>query len=168
MLRDRLGDAFGELDVTRSQHEEHLAVLRAEHERSLAEREATLAQEHASALAEVTARLQQGGRPFRAFAGLDAPGVVGRESTGQPKDDLQRIEGIGPRIEQALVSSGVTTYRDVSRASEQRLRAALEASGLSFAPSLTTWAEQATLLARGDEEGFALLTARLIADKDRK
>ena len=98
--------------------------------------------------------------------GRDSAVTSGAET--RARDDLQRIEGIGPRIDQALQNSGINTFRDVSRASEQRLRAALEASGLSFAPSLTTWAEQATLLARGDEEGFKALTARLIAGRREK
>ena len=88
-------------------------------------------------------------------------GVRGERS----RDNLQRVEGIGPRIDQALQQSGINTFRDLSRASEQRLRAALEAAGLSFAPSLTSWAEQATLLARGDEEGFKALAARLVSGR---
>lgn len=96
--------------------------------------------------------------------GLDASVAVAGDAS-KARDNLQRVEGIGPRIDQALQNSGINTFRDLSRASEQRLRAALEAAGLSFAPSLTTWAEQATLLARGDEDGFVALTSRLIAGR---
>ena len=43
------------------------------------------------------------------------------------------------------------------------IRAALERASMPFAPSLSTWAEQAGFLARGDEEGFKALTDRLVA-----
>ena len=91
-------------------------------------------------------------------------------------DDLQRIEGIGPKISDALGVARIDTFAKLERASEDELKAALEHSGLRFAPSLNTWAEQAGFLARGDEAGFKALTDRLVggravdteADEDAK
>ena len=83
-----------------------------------------------------------------------------------PDDDLQRIEGIGPRMSGALVAAGIRTYTQLAAADEVAIRAAIEAAGLRFAPSLTTWARQARLLADGDEDGFADLTRRLVAGRD--
>ncbi len=80
-------------------------------------------------------------------------------------DDLQRIEGIGPKISDALGVAGIDTFAKLEQASEDELKAALEHSGLRFAPSLSTWAEQAGFLARGDEEGFKALTDRLVAGR---
>jgi predicted flap endonuclease-1-like 5' DNA nuclease len=81
-------------------------------------------------------------------------------------DDLERIEGIGPRMAGALRQAGIHTYHELAASDEQRLRAAIEAAGLRFAPSLTTWARQARLLADGDETGFADLARRLVAGRD--
>jgi hypothetical protein len=45
------------------------------------------------------------------------------------------------------------------------LRKAIGSSRPNVAPSLPTWPTQARLLATGDEDGFAELTARLIAGR---
>lgn len=76
-------------------------------------------------------------------------------------DDLQRIEGVGPRIAAALDSAGLRTYQAVADADEEQLGAALREARLSFAPSLVTWSRQAQLLATGDEEGLAQLKAEI-------
>jgi predicted flap endonuclease-1-like 5' DNA nuclease len=81
-------------------------------------------------------------------------------------DDLERIEGIGPRMAGALHQAGIRTYRQLADSDDRRLRAAIEAAGLRFAPSLVTWARQARLLADGDEAGFADLARRLVAGRD--
>jgi predicted flap endonuclease-1-like 5' DNA nuclease len=82
-------------------------------------------------------------------------------------DELQRIEGIGPRIAAALRRSGIRRYTDLADADEQTLRRALGVAGLSFAPSLTTWSRQARLLAGCDEAGFEALAERLTAGREK-
>jgi predicted flap endonuclease-1-like 5' DNA nuclease len=84
----------------------------------------------------------------------------------RPTDDLERIEGIGPQMSGALRRAGIHTYADLAAADEPTLRAAIEARGLRFAPSLVTWGRQAQLLAAGDEDGFADLTRRLVAGRE--
>ncbi len=93
-----------------------------------------------------------------------APVVV--PAQGKPIDDLQRIEGIGPKMSGALVAAGIRTYVQLAESDEETLRTAIEAAGLTFAPSLVTWARQARLLADGDEAAFADLTRRLVAGRD--
>ncbi len=80
-------------------------------------------------------------------------------------DDLKRIEGIGPKISDALVAAGIDTFAKLSATTETPLRTALEAAGLSFAPSMSSWAEQARLLANGDTAGFEALKASLEAGR---
>ena len=80
-------------------------------------------------------------------------------------DDLARIEGIGPKFAAALVASGIRTFGQLANADEMALRKAIGASRPTVAPSLPTWPTQARLLATGDEDGFAELTARLIAGR---
>jgi predicted flap endonuclease-1-like 5' DNA nuclease len=80
-------------------------------------------------------------------------------------DDLRRIEGIGPKIATALSAAGIDTYDKLANASEDELRAALEAAGIRFAPSLPTWSEQARYAARGDWDGLATLQSTLVAGR---
>ena len=82
------------------------------------------------------------------------------------EDELERVEGIGPRIATALHKAGIHTYRQLAAADAPSLQAALAASGLRFAPSLPTWSRQAALLADGDEDGFLALTRTLVSDRD--
>lgn len=81
-------------------------------------------------------------------------------------DDLERIEGIGPKMAGALRQAGLRSFRQLADADEAKLRKAIEDAGFSFAPSLTTWSRQARLLADRDEEGFADLVRRLVAGRD--
>ncbi|WP_155369838.1 helix-hairpin-helix domain-containing protein [Catellatospora vulcania] len=81
-------------------------------------------------------------------------------------DNLQRIEGIGPKMEAALTAAGMGTYAAVAAADNDALRKAIEDGGLNFAPALLTWSRQAQLLADGDEEGLADLQRRLVAGRD--
>jgi predicted flap endonuclease-1-like 5' DNA nuclease len=78
---------------------------------------------------------------------------------------LQRIEGIGPKIDAALQTAGINTFVELANATDASLRAAIEAAGMTFAPSLVTWAGQSRYLANGDEAGFAAYTERLTAGR---
>jgi predicted flap endonuclease-1-like 5' DNA nuclease len=81
-------------------------------------------------------------------------------------DNLLIIEGIGPKFNQALVSAGINTFAKLAGSSEDQLKGAIQSAGLSFAPSLSTWAEQAALVAAGDMAGFKALTDRLVAGRN--
>jgi predicted flap endonuclease-1-like 5' DNA nuclease len=81
-------------------------------------------------------------------------------------DDLLLIEGIGPKINEALRGAGITTFAQLARTDEARLRQIVEAAGLRFTPSITTWAKQADYLARGDQAGFKAYTDYLVAGQE--
>jgi len=76
-------------------------------------------------------------------------------------DDLTKIEGVGPKMSAALIAAGLTTFAKVAAASEDELRTAIEAAGMSLAPSISTWAEQAELAAKGDWDALAALQDEL-------
>jgi predicted flap endonuclease-1-like 5' DNA nuclease len=86
--------------------------------------------------------------------------------TKDGKDNLQIVEGIGPKFNQACLDAGIDTFVKLSQASEDDLRAALTSAGLSFAPSLPTWAKQAELLAKGDRAAFDEYVSFLVAGRD--
>jgi predicted flap endonuclease-1-like 5' DNA nuclease/glycosidase len=81
------------------------------------------------------------------------------------KDDLTRIEGIGPKIAAALETAGINTFLELSKTTSETLRAAIHTASIRLAPSLETWAQQAALLAKGDETGFQGLTDTLVAGR---
>jgi predicted flap endonuclease-1-like 5' DNA nuclease len=81
-------------------------------------------------------------------------------------DDLERIEGIGPRISKALHAAGIHGYRQLADSDVPALKSALESSGLRFAPSLPTWPRQAAFLDDGDEDGFEAFTSTLVGGRD--
>ncbi|MGI5520508.1 helix-hairpin-helix domain-containing protein [Micromonospora sp. CA-259024] len=110
--------------------------------------------------------------PRRPYRLSDEPGSQrvtdghSAETAEPPYDELERIEGIGPKMASALRAAGIHTFRQLAEADDTTRRAAIERAGLTFAPSLVTWGRQAQLLADGDEEGFAELTELLVAGRD--
>ncbi len=139
----RLGELEGALVAATARADEHasqLASLRAEHDQ--------LATAHAELL----------GRPSFVL-----PPIGERVPADGREDELERVEGIGPKMAAALRAAGITTFAQLSNTTEPELHTAVEAAGLPFAPSIPTWAKQAALLARGDDDGFATYTAWLVA-----
>ncbi len=100
---------------------------------------------------------------------LNGVAVQAEESSngqvGQP-DNLQRIEGIGPKIAAALYAGGIGSFVRLQAASDDQLREALASAGLTFAPSLRTWSQQAGFLVNGDELGFIEYQAALVAGRE--
>lgn len=70
-------------------------------------------------------------------------------------DDLTVIDGIGAKINAALVAAGVDSFHKLANTSESRLREILDAAGVRIVgSSIHTWAHQAAYAARGDWEGL--------------
>lgn len=84
---------------------------------------------------------------------------------GSTDDDLRRIEGIGPKVAEALQAEGIRRYADLAECDDQRLRDLLRTAGLRFSPTLQSWPAQAKLLAAGDDEGFERLSAQVAAER---
>lgn len=79
------------------------------------------------------------------------PAPKSRKKAKPDGDDLTVIEGIGPKISDALRKAGITTYAALAAAPEARIREILDGSGLrivgSVSSSVPTWAHQASLAA---------------------
>lgn len=90
------------------------------------------------------------------------------DATARDDADLTRIEGIGPKIADALRKAGYGSYQKIADASEADLRAALATSGITFSPAAASFAAQAQYLVDGDDEGLAEYQDYLIAGRDRK
>jgi predicted flap endonuclease-1-like 5' DNA nuclease len=90
------------------------------------------------------------------------------QDTAGDVDDLEHIEGIGPRISASLQAVGIRTFARLAVSREERLRDALARAGLNLAPSLPTWSQQARFLAMDDEASFRQFVEQLIAGREVK
>jgi|TARA_B110000902_G_scaffold265001_1_gene348026 predicted flap endonuclease-1-like 5' DNA nuclease len=82
------------------------------------------------------------------------------------KDDLKKIEGIGPKIEELLNADGIHTFEQLIESTVGRIRGILIAAGPNYAvhdPS--TWAEQADLANTEQWEGLDSLQEELKGGK---
>lgn len=75
-------------------------------------------------------------------------------------DDLEIIEGIGPKIASVLRDAGINSFPELAKANPADLRDVLRSAGLRLADP-TTWPEQARLIAEGKWGEFKTLTDSL-------
>lgn len=98
-------------------------------------------------------------------APVSAPTVQGAKGKKAVKadgsHDLTIIEGIGAKMAAALIAAGISTFDKLSEATDVELRQAIEQAGMSFSPSLPTWATQAEYAARGDWTGLQQYQSQL-------
>lgn len=70
-------------------------------------------------------------------------------------DDLKKIEGIGPKIEEVLNKSGIYTFSQLHNSNQDRLKDVLDSAGNQFKiHSPETWPHQAGLAHRNDWKGL--------------
>lgn len=87
--------------------------------------------------------------------------VRGKKRDGS--DDLELIEGIGPKIAGLLKDAGINTFDALAKAPVTKVQEVLEAGGSKFnLAKPETWAEQAALAAKGDWAAFDKLTQELV------
>jgi hypothetical protein len=79
-------------------------------------------------------------------------------------DNLTKIEGIGPKINQLLQESGIQTFGQLAGADVGEIDKLLEAAKLTFADA-SSWPEQAKLAATGDWEALEKLQDELQGGK---
>ncbi len=85
------------------------------------------------------------------------------ETSGE--DDLTVIEGIGPAISALLKGAGITTYRALADAPEDRLDAILTEAKLRRIADPGTWAEQSRLAAEARWDDLKALQQTLKAGR---
>jgi predicted flap endonuclease-1-like 5' DNA nuclease len=85
-----------------------------------------------------------------------------QRSDSSVKDDLTRIEGIGPKLAQVLNERGIMTFVDLARMNPNVLKTMLaEAGSRNKMHDPTTWAEQAQLAAIGNWDALSKLQLEL-------
>ena len=94
-------------------------------------------------------------------AAKKAAKVRGKARDGS--DDLELIEGVGPKIAELLKAAGIDTFDALAKAPVEKVQEVLEAGGSNFnLAKPQTWAEQAALAASGDWSAFDKLTEALV------
>ncbi len=74
--------------------------------------------------------------------------AVGAMNTG--KDDLKKIEGIGPKIEELLNAAGISTFAQLANSDTDQIKTILNAGGPRFQMhDPGTWANQSALARDG-------------------
>uniref|UniRef100_UPI003743DE49 helix-hairpin-helix domain-containing protein n=1 Tax=Mariniphaga sediminis TaxID=1628158 RepID=UPI003743DE49 len=64
-------------------------------------------------------------------------------------DDLKKLEGVGPKLEEILNEAGITTYAGLAATSLEKLKEILEGAGSRYASKdPAPWIEQAKELAK--------------------
>jgi predicted flap endonuclease-1-like 5' DNA nuclease len=78
-------------------------------------------------------------------------------------DDLQKIEGLGPKAAETLASLGIVTYAQLAKYNPTTLEADLKAAGLETIPgSCYSWPAQAALAGTGHWNGLRLIQEEML------
>ena len=65
-------------------------------------------------------------------------------------DDLKKVEGVGPKIAELFIAAGIDTFAKLGKASQDELKAILEAAGSRYASKNPgSWPKQAKMAADG-------------------
>jgi predicted flap endonuclease-1-like 5' DNA nuclease len=81
-------------------------------------------------------------------------------------DDLEIIEGIGPKIADLLRADGIGSFMELANATPEKIRTILDRAGPNFrVADPATWPEQAELAARNRWRGLKSLQDVLIAGR---
>jgi predicted flap endonuclease-1-like 5' DNA nuclease len=76
-------------------------------------------------------------------------GIVGNTST--KRDDLTKIEGIGPKIQELIYAEGIYTWKQLAATKSNVIQAILDKAGKKFqVHDPKTWSMQAAMAAKGD------------------
>jgi large subunit ribosomal protein L17 len=76
------------------------------------------------------------------------------------EDDLEIIEGIGPKVAKVLKEAGIVSFADLAHASPDKVTEILKAAKLNMMDP-AGWIEQAGLAAKGDMDGLKKLQDKL-------
>ena len=86
--------------------------------------------------------------------------VVIQPEPKKEADDLVKIEGIGPKVAQALNEAGISTFEALANANVEDIQQILKDAGLKMMDA-STWPAQAKLAAAGDWDGLQKMQAEL-------
>ena len=108
--------------------------------------------------------------PVKVAAAIVAPVAEAPKKAAKAEkgaDDLKKIEGIGPKIEQILHEGGITTFAQLADADADAVKELLTAAGPRYAiHNPATWAKQAAMAANGQWDELKELQDKLDGGKE--
>lgn len=99
-----------------------------------------------------TRRSRRGGSKKSETAAAEAEVVETTlvEEAAPEADDLEKVEGIGPKIAEVLKGAGIATFAQLAESTPEQIREILDNAGSQFAAhDPATWPKQAELAAAG-------------------
>lgn len=82
-------------------------------------------------------------------------------------DDLELIEGIGPKIAGLLTDAGISTFAQLAETSVEKIQEILDAAGPNYAiANPATWSKQSALAAAGKLDELKTLQDELTAGRE--
>jgi large subunit ribosomal protein L21 len=81
-------------------------------------------------------------------------------------DDLTKIEGIGPKVSQALNEAGISTFDALSEAKVEDIQKILSDAGLKMMDP-ATWPQQAKLAGDGEWDALKKLQDKLLGGRNK-
>jgi hypothetical protein len=84
----------------------------------------------------------------------------------EARDDLTKVEGIGPKVQDLLNEAGINTFADLAAKTPEELDAILDAAGSIYkAMEEGSWPKQAALAAEGKWDELKKLQDELVGGK---
>lgn len=95
------------------------------------------------------------------------PEAAAPEASGEP-DDLRKIEGIGPKTQEALYADGIQTYAQLAALTPDEIEHIVKEkhSVRIRSGAAQTWPKQARFLTDGDLEGLAAYQDTLVGGRE--
>lgn len=127
---------------------------------------ATPAKKKVTTKAKVAAPVKKKAAPTKPKAVAKKVAAPKVKATATKKDDLKKIEGIGPKIAQILQEKGILSFADLGKAKVTTLKSYLAEAGPRYKMHQPgTWPKQAKLAAKGDWAKLAKLQDELKGGK---
>lgn len=120
-----------------------------------------------SRLTDAEVRARNANVDATAAGGLAAAAAYGFTPQRNGRDDLELIEGIGPKISELLRNAGIATFAKVAATPAAAIQQILDAAGPHFhLANPASWAKQAALCVNGDWVALRKMQDELIAGVD--
>jgi predicted flap endonuclease-1-like 5' DNA nuclease len=150
--------AMAAVTADRDSHRTRVAELEGEARTLTTDRDT-----HKARVDDLEAELARRPQPAPALDLAAAGAAIGSQVK---MDDLEVVEGIGPKIAELLHRASINTWAQLARTEPARLRTILDDGGPTYRiADPASWPHQAALLANGRWSEFKTLTDELIAGR---
>jgi len=96
----------------------------------------------------------------------EAPAAASKQAA-PASNDLELIEGIGPKIAGLLTDAGISTFAQLAETSIEKIQEILDAAGSNYAiANPATWSKQSALAAAGKMDELKTLQDELTAGRE--